>query len=51
METLGKDVAEEAADELGNVERHGRVAAGSLDPIVFDLECDAPLIARDQGAI
>ena len=51
METLGKDVAEEAADELANVERHGRVAAGSLDPIVLDLECDASLGECDQAAI
>jgi hypothetical protein len=40
VETLGEDVAEEAANELADVERHGGVAAGSLDPIVLDLECD-----------
>jgi hypothetical protein len=42
---------EEAADELANVERHGRVAAGSPDPIVLDLEGDALLVERDQTAV
>src|SRR6516164_436240 len=51
VETLGEDVAEEAADELADVERHGRVAAGSLDPIVLDLEGDALLVERDQAAV
>jgi hypothetical protein len=51
VETLGEDVAEEAADELADVERHGRVAAGSVDPIVLDLECDASLVERDQAAV
>src|SRR6516164_9324024 len=51
VETLGEDVAEEAADELADVERRGRVAAGSLDPIVLDLECDASLVERDQAAV
>ena len=27
------------------------VAAGSLDPIVLDLECDASLVERDQAAV
>ena len=51
METLGEDVAEEAADELADVERHGRVASGSRDPIVLDFECDASLAERDQTAV
>ena len=51
VETLGEDVAEEAADELADVERHGRVAAGSLDPIVLDLERDASLVECDQAAV
>ena len=41
METLGEDVGEEAANELADLERHGGVASGSLDPIVLDRECDA----------
>ena len=51
METLGEDVGEEAADELADLERHGGIAAGSLDPIVLDLERDASLVERDQTAI
>ena len=51
VETLGEDVAEEAADELADIERDGRVAAGSLDPIVLDLECNASLVERDQAAV
>ena len=51
VETLGEDVAEEAADKLADAERHGGVAAGSFDPIVLDLECDASLVERDQTAI
>jgi len=43
VETLGEEVAEEAADELADVERHSRVTAGSLDSIVLDLERDALL--------
>jgi hypothetical protein len=45
MEALGQDVDEEAADELADVERHRGVAAGGLDPVVLDLEGDAPLVA------
>jgi len=37
VETFGKDLAEEAADELANVERHGRVAARFLDLSPGDL--------------
>jgi hypothetical protein len=51
VETLGEDVGEEAADELADVERHGGVAAGSLDPIVLDLERDGLVVERDQAAV
>src|SRR6516164_5518885 len=51
VDTLGEDVAEEATDELADVERHCRVAAGSLDPIVLDLECNALLVECDQAAV
>src|SRR5271166_3167145 len=37
VEALGQDVDEETADELSDVERHGGVAAGSVDPVVLDL--------------
>ena len=41
---------QEAADELVGVERHRLVAAGSLDPVVLDLEGDAVLIEpRSDG--
>src|SRR5215469_4981995 len=46
VETLWEDVAKEAADELADVERHCGIAAGSLDPIVLDLECDASLASK-----
>src|SRR5215468_7002659 len=51
VEALGQDVDEEAADELADVERHGGVAAWSLDPVVLDLEGDTPLVERDQAAV
>src|SRR5262249_57418301 len=44
------DVDEEAADELASLEGHGGVAAWSLDPVVLDLEGDAPLVGGDQAA-
>jgi hypothetical protein len=51
VEALGQDVDEEAADELGDLKGHRRVAARPLDPVVLDLECDAPLIRGDQAAV
>jgi hypothetical protein len=51
MEAFGQHVDQEAADELADVERHRGVAAGSLDPVVLDLERDAVLVDRDQAAV
>jgi hypothetical protein len=51
VKSLGKDVDEEAADELADVERHRGVAAGAIDPAVFDLEGDTPLVDCDQAAV
>src|SRR5712671_6697345 len=48
MEALGQHVDEKPADELANVERHRRIAAGAFDPVVLDLERDAVLVDRDQ---
>jgi hypothetical protein len=36
VEAFGRDVNEEATDELADMERHGGVAARPLDPIVLD---------------
>src|SRR6202795_2616788 len=47
MEALGQQVDEEPADELADVERHRRVPAGALDPVVLDLERDAALVDCD----
>src|SRR5450631_4912857 len=43
MEAFWQHVDEKPADELADVERHRRVAAWAFDPIVLDLERDAPL--------
>ncbi len=51
VEALGQDVDQEPADELVRVERHRLVAAGSLDPVVLDLERHRPRVDRDQAAV
>ena len=51
MEALRQHMEEEAADELGRVERHGLVPAGPLDPVVLDLERDAALVGADQAPV
>src|SRR5580692_12663767 len=51
MEALRKDVHKEAADELAGVERHGGVAAGTLDAVVLDLERDACGVCLDEAAV
>ena len=48
---FGQDVQQEAADELGRRERHGRVAAWSLDPVVLDPEGHARSVGGDQAAV
>jgi hypothetical protein len=44
-------VDQEAADELADVERHRRISAGAFDPVILDLERDAPLVDCDQAAV
>jgi hypothetical protein len=51
MEAFGQHVDEKPADELADIERHRRVPAGALDPVVLDLERDAVLVDRDQTAV
>jgi len=51
METLGQHVDEEPTDELAGVERHRRISAGAFDPVVLDLERNAPLVDCDQAAV
>ena len=51
MGALGQHVDEKPADELADVERHRRIPAGTLDPVVLDLERDAVLVDRDQTAV
>ena len=41
---------EKPANELADVERHRRVPAGALDPVVLDFERGAALVDRDQSA-
>ena len=51
MEALGQHMDEKPADELGDVERHRRISAGAIDPVVLDLERDAVLVECDQAAV
>ncbi len=51
MEAFGQYVDEEPANELAGIERHRRVSAGAFDPVILDLERDAPLVDCDQTAV
>src|SRR5262249_27990301 len=51
VQALGQDVHQEPANELVGIERHRRVAAGSLDPVVLVAEGHAILVGRDQAAV
>ena len=51
MEAFGQHVDEEPANEFAGIERHRRVAAGAFDPVILDLERDAPLVDCDQAAV
>jgi len=51
MEAFRQHVDEEPADELADVERHRRVSAGAFDPVVLDLERNAPLVDCDQAMV
>ena len=51
VEPVWQDVDEEPADELARLERHGLVAAGSLDPVVLVAERDAGRVGGDEPAV
>ena len=51
MEAAWQHVDQEAANELADIERHRRVSAGAFDPVILDLERDAPLVDCDQAAV
>ena len=51
VEALGQHMRQEAADELGRLERHGLVAAGPLDAVVLVCEGDARLVSGDQAPV
>ncbi len=51
MEAFGQDVAQEASNELVRRERHGLLPLAPLEPVVFVLEGDAPLVEGDQAAV
>jgi hypothetical protein len=58
MEALWQYVDEEAANELGRIERHGFVAVGPFEPIIlpFERHCAAvgivpPLVAEFTDAM
>ena len=51
VEALGQHVYQEAADEFARPQRHGLVAARSLDPVVFVFEGDAGLVSSDQAPV
>jgi hypothetical protein len=42
---------QEPPDELVRLERHGLVAAGSLDPVVLVAERDAGCVGGDEAAV
>ncbi len=46
-----QDVDQEPADELSRFQRHGGVASGAFDAVIFDTEGDATLVHMDQAAI
>jgi len=51
VESVWQDVDEKSADELAWLKRHGLVAAGSLDPVVFVAERDAGRVGGDEAAV
>ena len=48
MEAAWQDVQENAADELGGVERHGFEPVAAFDPVVLPFEGDTRLVEGDQ---
>src|SRR5258707_10743206 len=51
VESVRQDMHQEPPDELVRLERHGLVAAGSLDPVVLVAERDAGRIGGDEAAV
>ena len=51
VQAARQDMEEEAADELGCVERHGLEPVAALDPIVFPFEGDAVLVERNETLV
>jgi hypothetical protein len=51
VEALGQDMHQEPPDELVRLERHGLVAAGSLDPVVLVAERYAGRVGGDEAAV
>ncbi len=51
VEALGRNVEQEAADELVGAERHGSLAVGAVAPIILVAEGDAALVELDQPTV
>ena len=51
MEAAGQHVDEEAADELGDGERHHLGPFAALGPVVLPLEGHAGVVERDEPAV
>src|SRR6202047_3993438 len=51
VESVRQDMHQEPPDELVRLERHGLVAAGSLDPVVLVAERYAGRVGGDEAAV
>src|SRR6266481_8888561 len=51
MKALWQYMHQEAADELGGIERHHLVSPGAFAAVILPLEGDAVVIERDQAAV
>src|SRR5271157_1157011 len=51
VEAVRQDVDQKPADELAWLERHGLVAAGPLDPVVFVAKRNAGRVGGDKPAV
>lgn len=51
MLPLGKDMDQEAADELAGLEGHGGMPPRTVDAVILDAEGDAPAVHADQAAV
>ena len=48
---FGQDVQHESTNELVGCERHGLIAVGAFDAVVFVSEGDALVVCADQAAV